>query len=310
MKRLAVPLILLTVIVLAWLIQSSLEKKSIRGKTIENFLELNANDIDKIVINTKRDTLCFLLDAGRWFLEDSLPRRADSMAIGNMIATATDMKVGSVISQNPERQVDFMVDTLSGNLVQFYRDDRLLSSIIIGKMARDYAHTYIRKPGSNEVYVAEGPLTYVFSRKRTQWLDKTILSLSPQILASVEFVYPDKGKAYKIFRHHSLWYVSKRPYKDSIIADSMKIDAFIGQLSRLNANDFINATDSGLIDFEELSLTLNVSLADGSVHTLNFGRVNEEGNRVYCRKPELEETFVVYKSRFQNLKKEFSGFLP
>jgi hypothetical protein len=308
MKRLAIPLVILVVILIAWIVQSNLEKRRISGRIIDNFLELNVNDINKIVIRTKSDTVAFKKDGGHWYVRDSVPRLADSNSIKNVITTATELKVGNVISQNPERQPDFMVDTLLGNIVSFYNDDKLLSSVVIGKMAQDYAHTYVRKPGSDEVYLAEGMLTYVFNRKSTQWLDKTIFSFSPEALASVEFVYDDR--AYKISRSVTDWYVSKRPYKDSILADSMKIKQVIAQVTKLNANDFVNAADSGKIDFDHLSLILNVSLVDGSTHTLDFASVSEETNRVFCRKSGFDETFVVFKSRFGILQKEFKDFLP
>lgn len=299
---------LLVVILAIWIVQSSLEKKRITGRTIDNFLELNPADINRIAVITKSDTLSLQFDRGLWYLGGDTPRRTDSMAVRNMLSAAVDMKIGNVISQNPEKQQDFAVDSTDGIFAEFYRDDRLLSSIIIGKMANDYAHTYVRKPGSDEVYLAEGLLTYVFNRQRTQWLDKTIFSFVPGSVASVEFMYADRS--YRLSVHDTISYIARSPYRDSIIADSAKAATFLNQLTRLNANDFVNASDSGLIDFSEFSLTLNVTLADNTTSTLNFSRVNEESSRVYCRIPGYDETFVIYQSRYQNLKKDFSSFLP
>jgi len=308
MKRLAIPIAILVVILIIWLVQSKMETNRITGKVIENFLELDANDINKIVIMNNDDTLTFSKEQDNWFLLDSLPRRADSMAIGNMVTTAAEIRVGNVISQNIERQGDFMVDEIMGNLVRFYRDDILLNEVIIGKMASDRTHTYIRKPDSDEVYLAEGLLSYTFNRQKTQWLDKTIFSFVPGSITNVELIYPDRSL--KLFAGDSLWYVAQKPYKDSIMADSIKMGAFLGIIGKLHANDFMNAADSGLVDFDNFSLKANISLIDGTAHSIEFAKVNEDNNRVYCRKSGLNEVFVIYISRFGTLKKKLSDFMP
>ncbi|PKK83870.1 MAG: hypothetical protein CVT49_06355 [candidate division Zixibacteria bacterium HGW-Zixibacteria-1] len=307
MKRLIIPAIVLIAIGLAWLIQSRLENKRIRGKTIDNFLEINSEDISRIDVSAPDDTLVFRLDGGHWFVTIySLYRRADTMAVRNMIRTAVDLKVGNVISQNAERRKDFMVDDTGGNLVQFYRDDRLLSEIIIGKPANDYSHTYIRKPGDDEVYLADGLITFVYRRQKTQWLDKTIFSFAPGSINSVEFDLD--RKTYRLWRGDSAWFIGERPYLDSALADSVKTSLFIGTIVNLVANDFVNAADSGLINFDSPSLNLKVSLVDGTTRSLTFAAVNDETNRVFCRTPEYSDTFVLYRSKFDNLKKDLTGF--
>jgi hypothetical protein len=308
MKRLAIPVAILVVILIIWLVQSKMETRRITGKVIENFLELDADDINKIVIINNDDTLTFRNEQDNWFLLDSLPRRADSMAVSNMVTSAAEIRVGNVISQNIERQGDFMVDKIMGNLVRFYRDDILLNEVIIGKMASDRTHTYIRKPDSDEVYLAEGLLSYTFKRQKTQWLDKTIFSFVPGSITNVELIYPDRSL--KLSAGDSLWYVAKKPYKDSVVADSAKLDAFFQLIGRLHANDFINAADNGLIDFDNFSLKINVSLIDGTTHSIEFAKVNEGNNRIYCRKQGLGEVFVINLSRFGVLKKNFSDFMP
>jgi hypothetical protein len=309
MKRLIIPLGILIVILAIWLVQSKMESKRISGKTIDNFLNLDAERINKIVLHTKNDTLTFYLQGGTWYAQDTVPRWADTLAINNMITTAVGLKVGNIISQNPDLQTSFQVDS-TGNLAEFYDGDRLLSAVLVGKVSSDYSHTYVRKPGSDNVYLAEGLLTYVFNRQRIQWLDRTILSVAPDLIAAVEISYPQENIAYKIFRHDSLWFVAKSPYTDSILADSQKVASYIIQFQSLIASDFTKATDDGLIDFDSLSLVLNLSLVDGATRSVSFAKIVPEGSRVYCRKPDLEEPLVIYKSKYQNLAKRFADFLP
>ena len=308
MKRLAIPIAILVVILVVWLIQSKMETRQITGHVIENFLNLNADEISRIVTTSGADTLIFQKDQGRWFLLDPLPRLTDSMAVGRMVMAAADIRVGNVISENIDRQADFMVDQIGGNVVRFYRDDFLLSEVIVGKVASNRTHTYIRKPDSDEVFLAEGLLTYTFRRQKSQWLDKTIFSFSPESIAGFELIYPDKN--IRLSASDSVWFIARKPYKDSILADSATVVNYVRRISNTFANDFVNATDSGLVDFENFSLKINISLIDGSTYSAKFAKESEDNNRIYCRKPELDEVYVLYKSRFTGLKKKFSDFIP
>ena len=307
MKRLIIPVAVLVVIGLAWFIQSHLENKRIRGKTYDNFLGLNDSEINRIDILGPEDTLTFRLDGDNWYVTvDSLYRSADTMSIRNVIKTAIDLKVGNVISQNAERRKDFMVDDAGGNLVRFYQNDRLLSEIIIGKPANDFTHTYIRKPGDDEVYLADGLITYAYRRQRTQWFNKTIFFIPPVTVKSVELDYDKKAR--KLWQSDSIWFYGERPYRDSSLADTIKTRMFLTTLCNLQANDFVNAADSGLIDFDNPSLALKMTLTDGTVKSLVFAAVNESTSRVFCRTPDYSDTFVVFRSRFDNLKKDLAEF--
>jgi hypothetical protein len=308
MRKLIIPGIILVIFAGIWFIQSILESRQTSEKIINNFLDLKASEINRIEVKTFSGLLVFRLADGKWMLDGIKPRPVDSMAVNNMISSAVDIKVGNVISENIEKQSDFKVDSISGSTVRFYNNDKLLNSIIIGKMAPDYSHTFIRKPDSKEVYLADGSLTYVFNRQRTQWLNKVIFALSPDSIKEVEFVYPDKD--FHIIRSAEKWFIAEKPFTDSLQTDSAKTAIFINLLSRLRANDFTNATDSGQIDFSQLSLTLQVTLANGSVHEISLASPKPNANRFFLRTPGDEETYVIYKNTYDNLAKDFSGFLP
>jgi len=307
MKRLVIPVAILVVILVIWLIQSNIEKRQITGRLIENYLDLNTDEITKILTISADDTLTFKEEQGRWYFLDPQPRKADSMAVGNMISAAATMKVGNVISENVERQRSFLVDDSTGNLIQFFHDDDLLNEIIIGKVASNRTHTYIREPGSDKVYLAEGLLTYTFRRVKSQWLDKTIFSIDPRAISEFELVYSDNS--FRLKNKDMVWNVSKKPYKKSVPADTAMVNNYIGRISRLSANDFINASDSGLMDFKNFALKINITLIDGTTQSVEFAKQNEDNSRVYCRKPDNDEIFVIYKSRFAGLLKKYSDFL-
>lgn len=308
MKRLLIPGLILIAIAAIWLFQSKMETKRTSPRSIENFLKLDQEEINRITVKTAADFAAFSLKNGRWYIDDAHPKLADSAAVENMITSSINLKVGNVISENPERQRDFMVDSITGNFIQFYNGDKLLSSIFIGKMTSDYSHSYVRKPGSKEVYLSEGLLTYIFNRRRAQWLNRNILSFQPANVREVEFIYPDKS----ILIRHSIteWYVSKSPYTDSLPTDSMKTDVFLRQAGNLKASDFANESDSGKINFGLPAMTMKATLLDGTAQTVEFASADSTANRYYCRRPDIEDVFVISGSAYDNMLKEFADFLP
>ncbi len=309
MKRVLIPAIILIVILALWYAQNKMESRQMSAKTIDNFLALNPAEINKVTVRTARDTLTFTLENSRWMLQGRVPRLTDSSAVENMISTAVGIKVGSVISENPERQKDFMVDTVSGNLIRFYNGDRLLNSIIVGKMTPDYAHTYLRKPDSNEVFEGEGMLTFVFSRARNQWLNRSIFAFNPGTVRQIELDYPDK--AYRLNFSGSKWYIAKQPFRDSVQADSLKVASYLARVSNFDGSDFVDITDTGKVNFERLSLSLKITLEGETVpHVVDFADTIPNFSRFYCRVPGREDTLVVYRSTYESVKKAFADFLP
>ncbi len=307
MKRLLIPGAILVAFLLIWIIQSQVEKSEMSGKTIENFLNLDPGKVDRIILQQANNRYELELIERRWYLRDTRNRLADSMAVKNVLDAAVEMKAGTVVSQNPERRQEFMVDSLNGNLVQFYSGERLLSQIIIGKMSPDFSSSYVRIPGTSEVYLAPGQLSFNFSRQRAQWLDRTILSLHPENIDEVDFIYPDR--AYRIRRDSNRWLVAKKPYTDAVETDSLKTVAFLNRLSRLSANEFPTADESGSINFQTPLLTLRIVSAD-SLYQLEFASSPLDSLRFFCHRFEPDDTLVLSKTNFESLKKDFASFLP
>ncbi|MCP4704603.1 MAG: DUF4340 domain-containing protein [candidate division Zixibacteria bacterium] len=309
MKRLMIPAIILVAAVIIWLIQSNYEEKRISGTTIENFLELDAADINRIIIVSQGDTLKFFNEDPIWLMEnDPTPKRADMMVMNNVIGAAISLTVGNVISDNPEQQNLFSVDSSGGVLVGLYNNDELLNSVIIGKLTSDNAHTYIRIPGSDEVYTSAKVLTYTFNRERNQWLDKTIFVMRPELIQSVEL--KQQYSSTKLISSEDGWYVSKSPYTDQIQADSTKVLGFLRRLCFLRGNDFANVSDKGNINFEKPSLIIDIEIPEGTQRIEFSEIIDKDLGRYYCRRYDQQDTLVISMPIFTDINKDFDGFLP
>jgi hypothetical protein len=300
MKRLLIPLIILAVIVIIWLVQSGLEERKISLKKVENFLDIDIAAVDRIEVITKIDSVMLYKENSRWYLQDTIPRLADQNVINNVLDVSDTLQVESIVSQNPENQHEFEVDDKNGMLISFFQGGEKKNSLVVGKMNRGFTHTYIRKPESDDVYLCVGPLSYVFNRPGTGWLDRTILSIMSGNVAVVEFQYPDRS--FKLIKKDTSWVVSLPPYIDSTKADTKIVDPLISKLLILEATDFVNAADSGLVDFENPSLVINFELLSGNSETITFGVEYPDGVRRYCVKKGLSEIFVIKRSLYDTFK--------
>lgn len=308
MKRLMIPAIILVAAFVIWLFQSNYEENRISGTTIENFLELDAADINRIVIVIPGDTLKLFKEDPLWFIESGpAPKRADMMVINNVVNAAVSLAVGNVISENPEQQSLFQVDSTGGILVGFYNRDQFLNSVIIGKLTNDNAHTYVRVPGSDKVYTSAKVLTYTFNRDRNQWMDKTIFAMNPEMIQSIELIRPDGST--KLNPSIDGWYASKKPYTDKVMTDSVKVVAFLRRLCFLRGNDFANITDKGNINFEKPSLIIDITIPDGTQRIEFSEIIDKDPGRYYCRRADQQDTLVVSMLIFGDLNKDFETFI-
>ncbi len=309
MKRLAFPTLILIIVAAIWLIYSNYESNRISGRTVDNFLGLNPDEVDSITIITPIDTTILYIENERWYLADSIPRLAEAPAISNVLAKSSEIEVGDIHSENPARQDEFQVSDNLGIHVSYYSEGKLLNSIIVGKPSQDYQYSYVRLSGEDAVYKAKGVLAFVFARERNQWLDRAIFSFSPDSIAAMEFIYPDKG--YRIELTDSVWYLSKISSKEKNVADTAKIRVAKLLISSLKANDFINATDSGKINFDKIAFTLKVRLLDDTAYGLEFSEVKDDAHRHYCRRSDLgDDIFVIFTSVYGSLTRDISHFLP
>lgn len=310
MKRLLIPVILLIVIGVIWLVQSHLEEKKTRGTITENFLGLNADEVDRVeIINPSEKVVLFAGDDGQWYLESTpKPRLTDQEAVKTMLENSAKINVGKIISSNPDNQAELDVSDSSGIRVNFYHQNDTLNSIILGKLSPTKSHTFVRIPGEVDVYEAIGPVSMLYDRPFTGWLDRTVISLLSGTIKDIE-VKNDTG-TYKLIRADSAWVISKPPYKDSLATDEMAVETFLDVITDIRATDFINASDSGLIDFEKPSLIVSFDTYNDAGHNLVFGKTSDDNTRIYVKRDDLDETYVIRKSRFGSMNKPFDYFIP
>lgn len=301
-KSMLASLGVLIVLLLVYLLMQQSEKRSLTPKETDNFLAIDSGLVNKITIHRLGASVEFQKVGEVWNVLDggkSYPTEKGSVEqIANLAHT---LKVGEVISANPQKQMLFQVDTLTGNRVTFFRDATPLASVIVGKMGPDFQSSYVRKPESEEVFVAPGSFGRSFNRPPSGYRDKTLLTLDTMQIAIITLKGSDTD--YRIVHLDSLWRIE--PAKgDPFMPDPMKMTSLLRQFTNIRWNNTLTGRETSPPDFAKPALQIDFALNDGSSRTLLFAAQGGESKDYYVRLSTSEEVFIVMEYTVKNLTKK------
>ncbi len=299
-------LITLAVLVLlgiCYLMMYQSEKHSLSESQVDNFLAVDSGMVNKITIQRLGAVVEFQKTGDDWTVSDrgkSYP--TEKGTVQQLADLGHKMSVGEMISSNPEKQTLFQVDTVTGNRVTFYRDGNELASIIIGKMGADYQSTYVRKPGSDDVYPAKGNLLRLLNRPASGYRDKVLLAVDTTQIGTIGF--RSKDYDYRIGRQDSLWVVV--PVKgESFSPDPGKMSNLLRQLVQIRWSSTPPEADTVRPNFLEPTVTIEFSMLDGSTKSLRFVEQSVgESKNYYVQSPTDDEIFIVPEYVVNNLAKK------
>ncbi len=318
MKRLIVPVVVLIVVAVVWIVVSKREKAKVAPTVTENYLNLNCDKINRVVATSPARTVELVKqDDNRWYVRDSVLRLADQRAVEQILGRACTLSVGEVFSQNPDMQKEFNVVEGRGTEVSFYDNDSLMSSIIVGKMDPNMTRTYLRKEGSDDVYIVPPVYNFAFNMTRGQWMDKNLISCNPDSVASIE-IYNDNRMLKLVPKPEDTsqvrqWTVInlKGGQSKGENARASAVFPVVRQACSLRAFDMIGPQDIGKVNFDPVKLTLIVDQTNGSADTVQFAQIPPGDNpqRFYARHPNGADTFVVPNMTYEVLAKKYQDLI-
>lgn len=189
--------------------------------------------VDRMDILMPSGTVSLVREGDRWMLTTPLRATADPHAVNAAIGQGRNLKLKTLISSNPAKQQLFQVDS-TATLVRISTQGTEAAAVRIGKPSPTYTETYVRKEGSNDVYIVEGMLGAVFGRSARDWRNKAILGLRSEDIRTVRFLYGDT--TFTLSRADSIWMVDGDP----VSAYTMR--GFLASLSSLQCDDFVDTT--------------------------------------------------------------------
>lgn len=236
-------------------------------------------EFTKIELEAK-DTLCvFEKRGGIWKLVVPVEYPVDTMSFNALLDGLKKLEVGEVVSSRKEKYEDFEVGE-NGVMVKVFWDRRS-KELIIGKIAGDFMHQYIRFPPKSETYLSTGLSKWAVYKNSDDWRDHTIFSFDTSQVAELHL------GGQKIIHADTGW------IKGDTVIESNKINPVLNLLATLRADGFSET------DFDSTEFEARIVFKDGTEEKLYIGKNSDK----YPAKVEGNSTiFLLYPWKVERLK--------
>jgi len=252
--------------------------------------QLDTKALNQIKIESQGASVSlFQLKGGGW-KEQSLNYKADSISIQDLLFKLSQIRLGDLVTNNPDFHERFQLLTPPGNKEDWSVDRHGFSisllrgdgtsilSFILGKNRTSGPGQYVRHKGSNKVFLI--PEGLPIDLEANDWLNKDLLALESNQVQSL-VLKNGEGPSFSINRDSAEtdW---KTNTEISDVPDSDKITTLLKRLGNLSFSKlYINNSASQQSESSDLKeAILFVSLFDSRVYTLNL-RKNEASNENY-----------------------------
>ncbi len=286
-------------LILILLLLNQSERRALSPYQATNFVGADSGAVNKIVVKRMGSEAQLERTGDGWNVMDAgTPRRADKMVVDQIANLAHNLTVGEIISSNAEKQMLFQVDTLLGHTVEFYRDGQMLGNLIVGKAGSDMRSTYVRKPESNDVYLAQASLARLLERPARGFRDKIVAPLDTSTIVMVEVA--TKDFKYSMVKVDSIWTVMTGS-EPTFVADHMKALQLVGLLGNLRVADFVSDAERDTINMSEASDQIVVQTRGGEQLTLSLRKKAEGSQDYYIKFSTQGELFTVFEGTRNSL---------
>lgn len=205
------------------------------GSTAATIATYDSSAVDKMEIRSTLGRVVLEKQAGKWMVVEPVRYPASEEAVTTAIGKGRAIALASLVSSNPEKQAMFMVDT-SGTLVRIYEKENQRAAFWIGKPSSTFRENYVRRDGSNEVFLATELLTPSFARRLDEWRDKKIFSMDKEGITSVGFRYGDT--TFTLALEDSIWRIGTQTAQEAAVT------SFLGSLTAFSTDDFVDSAIS------------------------------------------------------------------
>lgn len=190
--------------------------------------------------------------AGAWTVNDL---RADSGTVTRFWNVVTGLQVGGLVASNPANHGRMGVadDSAATLEIDVGGETRAL---VVGDQGPRFGTSYVRLPGQDEVYVAEGDLRSHVRRRLADWQNRRIVRIDTSAVARVEI--ERDGEPYVLVRGDSLW-----TFEGGAETNSNTARGVLSELANLIAAGILSEADS-LAQSERGGTTVALD-ADGNV---------------------------------------------
>jgi hypothetical protein len=277
--------------------QSEYEKKVETATPL--FPNFDKEQVAKIEIIATGETTTLSKQEGNWIVASMGNYPADSEGITELLSKIAEFKNTQRVSNNPDKQADFEVDSTGVEAKLMDANDKLLAHLFVGKTTPGFLSSYVRPANANDVYVAQGYLQSVFDKGTRTWKDRTILNFNKGIVTQLNISSPEETVELRLDADGT-WQMLK-PVASAV--KQTEVDSLLTTLSELDTDDFAETPDDlGAYGLDMPQSTISAVRNDGTTATLHIG--NEEEGKLYVKRDDTDTVFRLFKSNADRLIKK------
>lgn len=158
----------------------------------EKMVSFSTGMIDKIILTSADKEKITLTKTGNvWEITTPLTAKADNKKISDLLTLTKDIELTNVVSTNKDKYAQFQVNE-TGTHVELFQNNEKKLGFFVGKIAEDYAHSYLRKDTEEKTYLAKGLLQSTFGAPLLSLRDTSITKLSSEDLQEIIVKTPTK----------------------------------------------------------------------------------------------------------------------
>lgn len=152
--------------------------------------EIDSAKVDKIEIKNSKGDLILSKATGEWRIESPFQYRTVSANVEAIVSGLKNLKIESLVSTNPEKKDTYGFTDDNKSEVTVYENGVMKGKFIVGGSGPGGGTlSYIKKPDSENVYLADGiDKNNYFKSDISDWKDKSMISIPQQGINSIEFI--------------------------------------------------------------------------------------------------------------------------
>jgi hypothetical protein len=268
-------------------------------------VKIDSDKVTRIKIHNKDGDTELERTGSEWKLVKPVEFPANADLVQGLLKALQELKLDDVISSNPANRGTYQVDS-TGTAVEVWTGDKQALSIVVGKSTSDWTHTFVRRTDKDEVYRADGVITYQFNRKPDDWRDKTILKLEDKDIRRIVLEYPKERKQLAVVRADSTHWQVQVGGAPPQSGDSLTVARVVTGAAHLTAVGFPTPEEQMGRDFGSADFRLAVDTG-GTTKFVNF--VGVDDNKMLARVEGNPTVFTVYKSNLGMIMKDENELL-
>lgn len=280
MRKLSLIVLLLGVLVLGVIVLW--QQGVFQSDDDTTFAVENSDDVGLIFMADKgNQTIKIQRSNGQWTVNDSVPA-ADYM-VKELLATLRLIQVSRPVPRAAHNNIVRSMTAENIKVEVYDRDGDAMSIFYVGGPATNSRGNYMRKEGSDNIYIVEipgfdGMLQTRFPTKVTEWQDKTVFDYQPGEIAAIDLFYEESPEAsFNLMVVQRDSFLLSSPGNPEIVPgyvlDQRKIASYVNLFRDINAEGFVNyLSNRDSIAQGTPYATLTVTDTSGQVNEVSFFR--------------------------------------